>query len=200
MLALNALLWAERGTTMPQRRVGVLRAWTPGAELLANETDSGAAAAANSVMSGAENDTELMMVLDVLAYVVLIASWILLLTMAVFFVIFVVFRGAQLQKTEEEAAASAEEEEEVVKAMRAYIKRRAMRVHLKAWRQVRMESSAACAQAEGGAAGMVVVSPARRASVGSGRASGDLPSGWLFHVDADGNHFFTTPPPTRRSG
>jgi hypothetical protein len=193
MLALNALSWAARGTTTPQRRVGLLRAWTPGEQLLANATDGGVnstEAEGPAASAAAENDAELMTVLDVLAYAVLVASWILLITMAVFFVVFVVFRGAQLQKMEEDAAASAEEEEELVSAARAYVTRRAIRTSFSEWRRVVAESCAARIQEASGAAGRVVVSPARRASIGIGRASGTLPSGWLSHVDADGNQFF----------
>jgi hypothetical protein len=70
----------------------------------------------------------------VLSYIMLAVAWLLIATMAVFFFIFVGFRGAQLQKKREDLAESLLHEEDAVSYARAYIQQRRMRRVFAAWR------------------------------------------------------------------
>jgi hypothetical protein len=70
----------------------------------------------------------------VLSYIMLAVAWLLIATMAVFFFIFVGFRGAQLQKKREDLAESLLHEEDAVSCSRAYIHQRRMRRTFVAWR------------------------------------------------------------------
>ena len=70
----------------------------------------------------------------VLSYIMLAVAWLVIATMAVFFFIFVGFRGAQLQKKREDLAESILHEEEAVATSRTYIQQRRMRRIFAAWR------------------------------------------------------------------
>ena len=75
----------------------------------------------------------------VLSYIMLAVAWLLIATMAVFFFIFVGFRGAQLQKKREDLAKSLLHEDEAVALSRAYIQQRCIRRVFEAWREIKRE-------------------------------------------------------------
>jgi len=117
MLALNAFSWEVRGETLTSPKVAP--PWRALA-LLANR--SGDVAAPGADDDDGLGSSTLAVVNDVLTYGVLILSWLLCLTFAVFFVVFVVFRGAELQKKEEEAQ---ESEDALIATLRAHLVARA---------------------------------------------------------------------------
>jgi len=80
--------------------------------------------------------------LDWLAYTVLALSVGLLVMMAVMFVIFVVFRGAQLQKRSEDANELKEAEQELVEALRVHLHHRKQMRQVTAWRVVAVKQIA----------------------------------------------------------
>jgi hypothetical protein len=71
----------------------------------------------------------------ILSYVVLGLSWILLITMGVFFVVFVVFRGAADQKKEEDAEDDAEAETELALRAHEYLTRIKLQTNVSSWRR-----------------------------------------------------------------
>tara|TARA_B110000208_G_C11789178_1_gene436793 strand:+ start:412 stop:726 length:315 start_codon:yes stop_codon:yes gene_type:complete len=85
-------------------------------------------------------DTNEMSVLEssgaliVIGYFVMVISVSLLLLFVILFVIFVVFRGAQLQKKEEDAHAEIEAEQELIDAMRKSLIRLKTQRIAQAWR------------------------------------------------------------------
>jgi hypothetical protein len=173
MLSLNALSWVTRGTTTPRRSVGTLRTWRPDMALLANATNGTYSAAR------ATNDATLTTVLAALSYAVLIVSWMQLGAMAIFFVIFVVFRGAQLQKKEEDAVAIADAENDLSDAVRVHSEREATRKLLRGWQKVQVEEKALRLAKRGSVQGRIVVTAAKAST------------GWVKHIDeASGEPYY----------
>ena len=85
---------------------------------------------------GRSSDAALASAIDACAYVVLALSWLTLASMALFFVLFVVIRGAQLQREHEESAARARETARLVAEIQAYFARRQAARALEAWRRL----------------------------------------------------------------
>ena len=131
MLALNAFSWSVRGETLTSPKVPP--PWRA-TSLFDNSSTSSTTDDATLPDVETELESELAAVNDVLAYGVLVASWLLLLTFAAFFVIFVVFRGAKLQKRQEEAQEALDVEDGVVDALRLHINTRTQQRALVAWR------------------------------------------------------------------
>ena len=131
MLALNAFSWSVRGETLTSPKVPP--PWRA-TSLFDNSSTSSTTDDATLPDVETELESELAAVNDVIAYGVLAASWLLLLTFAAFFVIFVVFRGAKLQKRQEEAQEALDVEDGVVDALRLHINTRTQQRALVAWR------------------------------------------------------------------
>ena len=138
MLGLNLLSYTVQSAA-PLRAPAAPRT-TGGALFNATTSPSGGTGVATS--SSLRERTDAMIFADNLAYVVLSMSWILLIAMAVFFVIFVVFRGAENQTLNEEASAERRAEEAVVDAARQYLARRRLRRVVSGWR-TRVDTAAA---------------------------------------------------------
>ena len=130
MLALNAFSWEVRGETLTSPIVAPPWRAIP---LLANQS-SDVAGLAESDDGDALGSSTLEIVNDVLAYGVLVLSWLLCITFALFFVIFVVFRGAKLQKKQEEAQEKIDTEEALVASLRAHLTARANERRIRSWR------------------------------------------------------------------
>jgi hypothetical protein len=80
---------------------------------------------------GDEKESEWMTVMTYLSYITLGICWFLLAVMALFFVIFVAFRGAQLQKRREEAEATEDAEDEIAESVNEYMLRYRLRAGIK---------------------------------------------------------------------
>ena len=109
--------------------------------------------------------------LSFFAYVVMILSIGLLVLMAILFVVFVVFRGAQLQRKSEEANAAAEAEDGLVLHMRRFLRQREMQRSFLGWRKLQLTIH-------------------KRAALTAGGEVTRLPEGWTQHVDENGIEFY----------
>ena len=85
---------------------------------------------------GRSSDATVAGAIDACAYVVLALSWLTLASMVLFFILFVVIRGAQLQREHEESAARARERAHLVAQIQAYFARRQAARVLGAWRRL----------------------------------------------------------------
>jgi hypothetical protein len=137
MLGLNLLSYTVQSAA-PLRAPTAPRA--TGALLNSTTISRGSTAVVTS--ASLREQTDAIVFADNLAYVVLAMSWILLIAMAAFFVIFVVFRGAESQARNEEAVAKRRAEETVVDAARLYLARRRLRRVISGWRDA-FEAAAA---------------------------------------------------------
>ena len=116
--------------------------------------------------------------LNELAYVVLALSIGLLGFMACLFVVFVVFRGAQLQKKVEEADELALSEDELVETARWFLEQAASARMLTAWRAVAVDAKA--------------VRIADAAARNEAAIAAALPTGWRTAIDpATGARMYT---------
>ena len=107
-----------------------------------NTTTSEADAATPPVPEETENEKAM----TILSYIVLGLSWFLLVTMALFFVVFVVFRGAADQKKEEDAEDDADAENELALQAQQYLARVKLQANVDSWRR-----ATAAAKAQRGA-------------------------------------------------
>ena len=128
MLTLNGLAWGLRSEL---RRTPLSR-WEPRFKWLQNTSlvgDESMTATDDDV--GDEKESEWMTVMTYLSYITLGICWFLLAVMALFFVIFVAFRGAQLQKRREEAEATEDAEDEIAESVNEYMLRYRLRANIK---------------------------------------------------------------------
>ena len=136
MLALNAFSWSVRGETLTSPMVS-----PPWRATFLFSNSSGATASSGDLMATTSSELSgfVCTVNDLLAYAVLGASWLLLLTFAVFFIIFVVFRGAKLQKRDEEAQELLDAENALVFTIQSHLDSCQSQRALLSWRKLAEE-------------------------------------------------------------
>jgi len=127
MLTLNGLAWGLRSEL---RRTPLSR-WEPRFKWLQNTSLVGDESMTTTDDVGDEKESEWMTVMTYLSYITLGICWFLLAVMALFFVIFVAFRGAQLQKRREEAEATEDAEDEIAESVNEYMLRYRLRAGIK---------------------------------------------------------------------